>query len=376
MKTKKSHLATALAVAAMVVSAHAHAAVGTLTDLGAFTPFDVNNAGEVLGTDFQANMLVWRDGASSAVPGTVGAHGWPAAFNDAGVVVGSAPVGPYGTQHAMSWSGGQARDLGTLANNITEPFGGPDSYGYGINKAGQIVGTSAASNDPITFATVWNNGTATNLGALDPRLGSTAFDINNKAQAVGVSWVMAKASSRAVMWQNGAIIELSSRTDVDSSAVAINDAGQSAGYVGSHAAMWQGTSLQELGAISGGTSSRAKAINNAGWVVGSSGYMSSSVDHAVLWVDGRAIDLNSLLTDEQRAAGWTLTSADAINDQGWIAGKALIGDPHLGNTHGYLLSVSAVPETGTLSMMLVALGGAVAGRRIRGIRRAGRAMDH
>jgi hypothetical protein len=49
-------------------------------------------------------------------------------------------------------------------------------------------------------------------------------------------------------------------------------------------------------------------------------------------------------------SGWTLESADAINDAGQITGYGFIN----GQTHAFLLTVTAVPEPG--SAVLLGIG--------------------
>jgi probable HAF family extracellular repeat protein len=77
----------------------------------------------------------------------------PEAINDAGQVVGTSPFGATNT-HAVIWNGGIPTDLGTL--------GGNNSQAFGINNAGQIVGTAGPQGNR---ATIWNGGTPTFLGS-------------------------------------------------------------------------------------------------------------------------------------------------------------------------------------------------------------------
>jgi probable HAF family extracellular repeat protein len=76
--------------------------------------------------------------------------------------------------------------------------------------------------------------------------------------------------------------------------------------------------MRELGTLPGDAGSEARAINVAGDVVGR-GIPDLGTSQAVLWRDGAAVDLNTLIT----AAGWILTSATGINDAGQIVGAGL-----------------------------------------------------
>ena len=118
--------------------------------------------------------------------------------------------------------------------------------------------------------------------------------------------------------------------------------------------MWSNGGITDLGSL-GGNISAALDINASGHIVGVSTNV-SGVSHAVLWVNGVAIDLNSLLSASDVEAGWVLHNAYAINNNGSIVGDA--SNSILGiSTSGYLLtSVAAVPETNTTIMLLMGLG--------------------
>jgi hypothetical protein len=58
-----------------------------------------------------------------------------------------------------------------------------------------------------------------------------------------------------------------------------------------------------------------------------------------MWNGGATIDLNTLLDDETRAAGWLLLAATAINDRGVITGVAT--NPVVRDTRAFLLTPPA-----------------------------------
>ncbi|WP_457445479.1 hypothetical protein [Roseateles sp. P5_E4] len=103
------------------------------------------------------------------------------------------------------------------------------------------------------------------------------------------------------MWHGTIAADLRTLGGTDSFARAINDRGQVvgdsdiAGDAGSHAALWDGATVTDLGAFN------ASDINSAGDVVGR-----SADRRAVLWSKDTLIDLNNLLDASTVDAGWRL----------------------------------------------------------------------
>jgi len=118
--------------------------------------------------------------------------------------------------------------------------------------------------------------------------------------------------------------------------------------------VWNGTTPTILPTL-GTTPSKAKAVNDAGQIVG------ISAGHAALWSGDSVMDLNVFLDAADRAAGWYLWSANDINDLGVI-----VGTEHnrlTGETRAFELS--PVPEPGSLGLAFagLALVGLVARHR-------------
>ena len=174
-------------------------------------------------------------------------------------------------------------------------------------------------------ATLWNNGTVTDLGTLGGT-SSYANGINDSGQVVGISNIHSNMETHATLWSNGTVTDLGTLGGIGSAAFGINASGQIVGYA----------------------------------------YTSGNgPPHATLWSNGTVTDLNSLLNASTVSAGWVLNEAHAINNSGFIAGIA--SNSILGiDSHAFLLSnVAAVPESDPLPMMLMGLGllGFVARRR-------------
>jgi probable HAF family extracellular repeat protein len=89
----------------------------------------------------------------------------------------------------------------------------------------------------------------------------------------------------------------------------------------SQAYRWEAGTFTSLGALPGapaGTAfeSNAKAINSSGVIVGSSQFQSSNLlSHAVMWVNDKIIDLNTVLAGQLPADSFA-TDAYALNDSG------------------------------------------------------------
>ncbi|MBP7937603.1 MAG: PEP-CTERM sorting domain-containing protein [Phycisphaerae bacterium] len=147
---------------------------------------------------------------------------------------------------------------------------------------------------------------------------SWAQDINNAGQVAGFS--EGASDWRAFRWNSTAgMQDLGTLPGGDdfSWAWGINDAGQvvgGSGWANEQAFLWEsGRGMQGLGALPGTSASRALGIDSNGQVVGWSG------ERAFVWdgVNGMR-DLNTVL--DAGSSGWTLESANAINDHGWIIG--------------------------------------------------------
>jgi len=334
----------------------------------------INNADQVAGysttTGNAAQATVWNGATATDLStltaigiGTLGGRTSGAtAINNTGQVVGySATTG--GATHATLWSGGTTTDLGTL--------GGHYSAASSINNNNQVAGSSYttvtdAYNNQVYHATLWTAGTAatiTDLGTLGGN-NSNAFAINKAGQVAGFSdTTVGSPDQHATLWSGGNITDLGTLGGHYSAATGINNAGQVAGYsttagdAAQYATLWNvnGKTITSLDTLGG--QAFASAINNAGQVAGWSYTTGNPYDsHATLWnVNGTAAtDLNSLLSSKAINAGWLLTSANGINDNGWIVGDAI--NNITGQQHGFLLSVATVPEPETYAMLLAGLG--------------------
>src|SRR5262249_19803390 len=129
-------------------------------------------------------------------------------------------------------------------------------------------------------------------------------DINDSDVVIGESTIEGDQFSHAFMWIAGSITNLGTLGGSNSSAFAINNAGQVIGTSdtpndASHGFIYSGGVMTDLGTL-GGDSTTPLAINSGGQVVGISDRASGG-PHAFLWQNGTMIDLNKVLPAN---SGW------------------------------------------------------------------------
>jgi len=121
----------------------------------------------------------------------------------------------------------------------------------------------------------------------------------------------------------------------------------------------QKTRIGDLGATLHDSS--ASAINNAGQVVGTAGTaFTDGIWHGFLYTEGRSFDLNTLIP-ALPDSGWMITNAVNIDENHRILATATYG----GVQHAVLLTPATVPEPTTLAI----LGLASTAAGVRALRR-------
>ncbi len=237
-------------------------------------------------------------------------------------------------------------------------LGGANGAANMVNNRGQVVGyaetTIADPGCPVyNFEpVVWDDcgihrlqtWTGDNLGV--------AAAINDKGQIVGASGTCAGfnpnsglylVENHALLWERDR-----NRTPHDlgnlggaggiagNHACALNNRGQVVGHselpnnTTFHGFLWtEAEGMQGLGPLPGDSASLALGINDAGQVVGAS-LDESFNPRAIVWENGRVIDLNTLIT--VNPAALYLLLADSINSSGEIVGLGVTAD----GLHGFL----------------------------------------
>ncbi len=290
---------------AATVSADSHLRIVDLGTLGgpqdASTANAVNNHGEVVGWSavndpFVVHAFLWRHGKMTDLAPLWAAND----INDHGVIVGNG-ASANGEHHGFRLANGKLTDLGTL--------GGDYSEARAINNRGQIVGLSRTA-DGMPHGYVWANGKMTELPLL------AASGINDHGQIAGEYYAPPTGATHAVIYdlRSRTLTDLGTGASWFSEALAVNQRGQAAGYIGdagpghpvNSAFFWSKGHLTDLGAM-GDDSSQAMGINDHGTVVGSTSRI------GFVWRDGTMTALNGL------SGG---SGAAAINDHGVIVGSS------------------------------------------------------
>jgi probable HAF family extracellular repeat protein len=243
--------------------------------------------------------------------------------------------------HAFLYSNATMTDLGTL--------GGHNSQGNAINLSGQVAGWAATKSEGHDAA-LWTARKTVDLGALGPLAGSysMAYGINDAGQVVG-SWGT-NASSRPFLYSNATITSLPEPSNFTVSgcvARAINNNGQIAGMCADtnrngHLVLWSNGMVSDLGSVGniGGVENvENMSMNNNGQIVGwaatgaafvysnatittPAGFYPDAINDNGVMVGGASIDsggtvqnLNSLLP---AGCGCQVSDATAINNNGQI----------------------------------------------------------
>jgi probable HAF family extracellular repeat protein len=213
----------------------------------------------------------------------------------------------------------------------------PDSFAYGINDAGAVVGCLNRYDDIYPDphrAFLYSGGSLTDLHELlSPSATQTPFDftcardVNNAGVVVG-EVQLATAPQRGFVYSNGVVSRIEQGTSYLVNAKAISGTGKVVGegrrntFTADHALVYDvanGT-ITSLGLeLTGAFSSRPNDVNTAGDVVG---MMFLSVgEHAFLAAGGQVFDLNDLIP---AGTEWVLQEAFSINDAGQIVGKGYL----------------------------------------------------
>lgn len=369
------------AVLGVPLAAHA-GALYTVTVIGGANSegLDVNAFGQVVGQMQVGSNYhgFYYNGSTLIDLGTLGgANSVASGLNDSGTVVGSADG--VGMRQGFVYTGGVLAPL-SLA--------GP-SEANGINNAGAIVGTAAATDSegfPTRRAVIYSGGMVIDLGTIKGGYGSAGNAINNRGHVAGDVEFDGPPNfpSHPFLYRGGMLQELGDFGGVFSHGFGINNHDQLVGTAGKpyvegspdlyprSAFLYDTTGMHDLGALIEGGSSVAYDINDKGQVVGYSD--TAGGGGGFLYQSGAMLLLDTLIDP---ASGWSIAGANAINELGQIAATAC----RAGLCYAVRLDPTmAVPEPAPGAMLIagaiVLLLGSVAGGAGSGPARSGSARKH
>jgi len=241
--------------------------------------------------------------------------------------------------------------------NLGNPLGGTSSGGNAMNNLGWAMGTANLPGDTTQHAELWLPGLHLDLGTLGGPNSAVIFaNRSSRGQIVGIAetsemdplsetWSCAGAFfptstghiCLGFVWQNGAMTALPTLGGYNGVASSVNNLGQVVGWAETavhdptcvlpqvlqfEAVIWgpENGQIEQLPGVANDPDSAATAINDKGQVVGISGICQNAVGafsakHAVLWEDGRPIDLGNI-----GGHGWNTPTS--INNQGQVVGFA------------------------------------------------------
>ena len=249
------------------------------------------------------------------------AHG----VNDSGTAVGKSE-GP------VRWTSSAAESLGTLPGaNFT-------GEALDINSGGQIAGwADDTSKNQMAF--IWVSGTGMqSLGTLPGDTQSQGLGINDSGSVAGVS--SDQGFGTAFLWNGTTMAGLGTLSGGTSTGYAVNNSGWVAGTSDSQAFIWNGTSMMGLGFLSGHTKSTGRDINSSGWAVGTSDAPGVN-EEAYFWNGSTMMGLG-VLPGDNRSFG------TGLNDSGWVVGQSAGTGPVTINGRAFLWDGSQMHDLNTL----------------------------
>ena len=237
-------------------------------------------------------------------------------FNDAGQIVCSVrlPASPNGQGTLLKENGVFTTLLGPNGENIFRP--------RGIDAMGRVIASWTAP-DQAEHGCIWQAGQLVDLGPLPGGRQTRANGMNADGVVVGWSTSATPATTTAVRWVNGQPAPLNAPPGaVISEAVAINAAGQIAGYAMlsdgmNRALLWDGPGVTDLGPLAESVDTGYPGTGPGVWdemnpnpnppimglndqgQVAWTGVADEGVWHPFRWANGGAVDLGALDDGQQ-----------------------------------------------------------------------------
>jgi probable HAF family extracellular repeat protein len=316
----------------------------TVVDLGTLggarsAAQSINEAGQVAGfaenNEGRTRAFIYLGGTPLELGTLGGDNSYAYRISDTGLVVGRAQNADGIYRPFLASVGGPLLDLSSLDSRAGAQYGAA----LGINRAGRVVGyvqSPGGHMESRNRVFAFRDYHLTDFGAFGAEDGVVTA-INDADQMVGYYSRTPHADyadHQSFVRSGNALVPLGNLGGRITTATDINARGQVVGHGTTrggelHGFFYEGGVIRDLGTLPNGTQSAAYAINDQGEIVGRSDGDFAGV-HAVLCRGGVMQDLNSLIPS---TAGWTLMEARAINNAGQIVGTGL----HHGLEHAYLL---------------------------------------
>lgn len=256
---------------------------------------------------------------------------WPRAVNNTGDVAGTAKINttPDNKEHPVEVVNAYFSKAGADPINIGTLGAGKASEATGINNKGVVVGYSTTKvdgkRDGGHTAFMYDSATkklsalsGTGIGDL-----SKANGINDAGQIVG-STTASDGTVSGFVYQDGQAKLLGSFDDSGySEASAINDKGWTTGFSddaegNSVAFIHDGSKMTKIPGLTG--DSKGTGINTHGHVIGSYTDSIDGSDRFFLYKDGKVTDLLDALSDADKGKWKAIFAVHSIADDGTIAG--------------------------------------------------------
>ena len=319
----------------------------------------INNSSQVVANgdkQTSGDVAVWSRTTGFEDLGLSGANAAAAAMNDSGEVVGAGnPEGSGAVQAFVFGPGTGVQCRGSR--------GGVLSAASGVNESGTVVGLSyTAAKTQHAFLWTPESG----MEDLTPQLqsigGATAVGVNSANEVAGYYFSNGDRNPVAFLWT--AAGGLQNLAPAGAIALGINDAGTIVGQAPNargfkHACAWSSTGqMTDLGTLGGATSS-ALAINNRGWIVGTSLTISKKgLLRVFLWTPSAGMqDLATLAGVSKQLQPYSLQ----VNDYGVIAVSTNKGISLYSPLMRVALTSSANPSKVAQPVTFTATVGSIAG---------------
>jgi hypothetical protein len=293
--------------------------VGTIGPFGSGYIIGVNNKGEVAGqlSPISRGGFLWLPMAAYGLPHGLKELGHPrdtevsdvTGISDAGQISGYSD-GRFAGDPFLGWvwenGGFTVINSGFPLDINVQP--------NGISNGGLLTGYAEFPDDgegeTRISAFTYPPAVELNLpsGGTDHLNGFEGWTINDQGQVAGQV-----ADGTPAVWMNGpqsgTVISFLDDHLSGSNDMAINNLGQIVFCASARGLLWDGGQQTKL-------DFGCKDINDLGWIVGRT---VGTGAHAVLWIDGEALNLNDLLADP--SVSGHLTQAWAVSDTGYIVAR-------------------------------------------------------